>query len=220
MSLFGGGIFGGPGFGIPDITDPLGIKKTKKQVEMLFKDVETEGKKQGYVRASKEYESAFRRVENEYRETKKILDNDIMSNDEKIEALLVELERLEERRNKLEKKVKTKTQNVSDTYDIPIEQINTSMASGTLIMGTPSFSALDIICSYKERKMQKAEERGYQEARELYLEKIEKLKVKLEELKKKSSKKLKELTDMAKEIMSDIADEELKIAELQILLNQ
>lgn len=38
---------------------------------MLFTDVETEGKKQGYDRESKEYGAAYREIEKEFYETKR-----------------------------------------------------------------------------------------------------------------------------------------------------
>ena len=68
MSLFGkrGGIFGGPISGGPFggglFNDgPNVIEK----VEMLFTDVETEGKKQGNDRAAREYGKVYRDIENE-----------------------------------------------------------------------------------------------------------------------------------------------------------
>ena len=42
--------------------------KIKDDFKMLLTDVETEGKKQGYQRAAKEYEVAFRRIEKEFKE--------------------------------------------------------------------------------------------------------------------------------------------------------
>lgn len=208
------------GLGFIDSEDPFGIKKTKKQVKLLFTDVKTEGKKQGYERASKEYESVFRKVAKEYNDTKKILDDEIATNDEKIEALIVRLEKLEKKRKKLESDVNKKTRQVSDSYDVPIGDVTAAMASGTLLYGGMGFSLLDVICSIKERKMIEAEQAGYQEAKELYLQKIDKLKKKLNNLRKESNAKIKELVKMAEPILKDIADEELKIGDLNILLNR
>lgn len=73
MSLF-------KGFGTgPIIKGPFGRDIFDKgpsiteKIDMLFKDVETEGKKQGYKRAASEYEKVFRVIENEYKQTKELI---------------------------------------------------------------------------------------------------------------------------------------------------
>ena len=43
-----------------------------EKIDMLFKDVKTEGKTQGYKRAASEYEKSFREIENEYKHTKNL----------------------------------------------------------------------------------------------------------------------------------------------------
>lgn len=60
----------------PDIID---------KVRMVFADVETEGKKKGYARAAAEYERAFHSIEDEYKQTEKLIKSqgnkyDIQSN--------------------------------------------------------------------------------------------------------------------------------------------
>lgn len=133
MSLFGkrGGILGGPfGGGLFD-DSPNIIEK----VEMLFTDVETEGKKQGYDRASKEYGKVYCAIETEFLETKKLIEQQKNSYDNKVDALLNKLESLEREKAKLEQQVHSKTQDVSRKFDIPIGDVKRSLASGTLLVG-------------------------------------------------------------------------------------
>ena len=55
-------------------------------------------------------------------------------------------------------------------------------------------------------------------AKKIYEEKIGKLKKELEELKRKGSAEIQEMSNMIIEILDAIADEQMKIAELEILL--
>lgn len=48
---------------------------TKEKIEVLFTDVKTKGKKQGYDRAAKEYGVAYRKIERDFKETKELIEN-------------------------------------------------------------------------------------------------------------------------------------------------
>lgn len=217
MSLFGkrGGIFGGPLGGIFD-DGPSVIEK----VEMLFTDVEIEGKKQGYDRASKEYSAAYRAIEKEFSETKKLIEQQKTSYDNKAEILINKLEYLEKKKECLEHEVDAKTRNVSRRVDIPIREVRSSLAAGTLLVGDPlpSVDILGMIYKHKEKKLKEAEQRGYAEAKELYENKISKLKTELKQLQENGDRDIKKLLSMIDEIFEAIADEQIKIAELKILL--
>ena len=221
MSLFGkrGGILGGPLGGPLDGLFDDGPNIIEK-VEMLFTDVETEGKKQGYDRASKEYRKVYCAIEKEFLETKKLLEQQKNSYDNKVDSLINKLESLEREKAKLEQQVYSKTQDVSRKFDIPIGDVKRSLASGTLLVGGPMVSVdiLGLIYKHKEKKLKEAEQRGYAEARELYENKISKLKVELRRLKENGNRDIKKLVTMIDEIFEAIADEQMKISELRIIL--
>lgn len=81
-----------------------------------------------------------------------------------------------------------------------------------------SVDILGLIYKHKEKKLKEAEQRGYAEARELYENKISKLKAELRRLKENGNRDIKKLVTMINEIFEAIADEQMKIAELRILL--
>ena len=190
-----------------------------EKVDMLFKDVEVEGKKLGYEKAAKEYGKAFRAIKKEYKDTKQLIEEQKKSYDTKSEDLILKLEILEKEKGKLEKEIKRKIKDVSAKYDVSVEDVTHSVACGALLVGGPVIlDVLGIIYSHKEKKLREAEQRGYIEAKKLYEEKIEKLKKDLKELKNKGNKEISELIEMINKILDDIADEQMKIAELKILL--
>ena len=76
----------------------------------------------------------------------------------------------------------------------------------------------EIVYYFKEKKLRQAEQRGYAEAKELYEEKIQKLKDELCRLKEKGDSEIKNLLNQISQILDAIAEEEMKIAELKILL--
>lgn len=223
MSLFGkrGGIFGGSisgglfGGGLFD-DGPNVIEK----VEMLFTDVETEGKKQGYDSAAREYGKVYRDIENEFLETKKIIEQQKNSYDNKADSLISKLESLEREKGNLEKQVNDKAKEVSRRFDIPVGDVKKSLASGTLLVGGPTVSVdvLDLIYKHKEKKLKEAKQKGYIEAKRLYENKIDKLKAELRRLKENGNRDIQNLISMIDEIFVAIADEQMKIAELRILL--
>lgn len=218
MGLFGkrGGIFGDPlGGGLfndePNVLD---------QVEMLFIDVETEGKKQGYDRAAREYEKAYRGIEREFLETKKIIELQKNSYDNEVDMLIHKLEELEIEKANLENQVNEKTREVSSRFGIPAGDIKKSLATGSLFVDNPysSVNVLGLVYKHKEKKLKEVEQRGYAEAKKLYENKIEKLKSELSRLKENGNRDLQKLVTMIDEIFAAIADEQMKIAELRILL--
>lgn len=222
---FGGGLFGG-GINLSNIIIEGLVEclfdngpSTKDKVEMLFTDVETEGKKQGYDRAAKEYGVAYQKIEREFKETKEFIENQKNVYGTQAYQFIERLEVLEEQKEKLEKQVNSKVNDVSRKYNIPVGEIKGSMAAGTLLAGGPvTVDILGIIYSYKEKKLRHAEQRGYAEAKELYETKIQKLKDELQSLKEKGNSEIKKLLNQILEILDAIAVKEMQIAELKILL--
>lgn len=191
------------------------------KVEMLFTDVEEEGRKRrkrGYSRAAEEYGKVFRSIESEYKQAKELIESQKNMYDIQSDALIEKLEALEKQKRRLENQVEQKTKAVSEKYDIPISAVKECIASNSMIGMSVTMSILGAIYDHKEKKLREAEERGYSEAKKLYEEKIGKLKKELEELKRKGSAEIQEMSNMIIEILDAIADEQMKIAELEILL--
>lgn len=223
MSLFGGfkgGFTGGIVSTIPDLRK----EPTKKQpniidkIDMIFTDVETEGKKQGYERAAKEYEIVFEELENTYKEVKRIISLQQNELDNRSDKLIEKLSQLEKEKEYLMSKVNNKSNKVSKVYNIPLSQVRSCMNSGSLLTSTTGVGILDMIYNYKEKKLKAAEKRGYLEAKELYEEKLRKMRNELVILKQKSNRKIQEMTDLIFEVLDEITKTQIQIAELSILL--
>lgn len=224
MGLFdklGDGLFGG------GLTTGLGLSgdlfekgpSTKEKIEMIFTDVETKGKKQGYDRAAREYGTVYLKIEKEFKETKEFIENQKNTYGNKAYQFIERLEAFEKQKEALKKELNAKINDVSRKYDISVGDIRRSMESGALLTG--GFIMIDIlgmIYSYKEKKLRQAEQRGYAEAKELYETKIQKLKDEIKRLKEKGDNELKTLLNQISQILDAIVEEEMKIAELKILL--
>ena len=102
--------------------------KIKDDFKMLLTDVETEGKKQGYQRAAKEYEVAFRRIEKEFKETKDLINN--QKNDYGNEAYkyIEKLEKLEQQKESLQNQINSKAKDLSKKYGVSYENIKNSIS--------------------------------------------------------------------------------------------
>lgn len=221
----------------PDIID---------KVDMLFTDAKEEGKKRGYSRAAEEYGKAFRSIESEYKQTKELIESQKNMYDIQSDALIEKLEELEKQKRRLENEVEQKTKAVFEKYDISVSQVKRGLNSAVDLTAPESVekgdnpaavlvglivsesrilrerdssgSILDMVYDYKVKKLLSAELDGYLKAKKIYEEKIGKLKKELEELKRKGSAEIQEMSDMIIEILDAIADEQMKIAELEILL--
>ena len=197
----------------PDIID---------KVEILFTDVKEEEKK-GYSRAAEEYGKVFRSIESEYKQAKELIESQKNMYDMQSDALIEKLKALENQKRRLENQVEQKTKAVSEKYDISVSQVKRGLNYNYCdkAVNGPESILLDIVIAYgrhKEKNLREAERRGYSEAKKLYEEKIGKLKKELEELKRKGSAEIQEMSNMIVEILDAIADEQMKIAELKILL--
>lgn len=174
----------------------------------LFKDPKIEGKKKGYERAAKEYEPTFQKIKNEYEVTKKILENETASYNEKADALIKRLEDLERKEEILRRQVYRKYKGRSDVqdYEYPVDKTG--------------YIYIDIIGFFLDRnqKFSEAEKQGYLEAKKVYEAKIAKLKKDLAILKNKGNLEIQKLLNMIDDVLNVIADERMKIAELEMLL--
>ena len=231
--------------GLVDITFQTGSDIIDK-VEMLFTDAKEEGKKRGYSLAAEEYGKAFRSIESEYKQAKELIESQKNMYDMQSDALIEKLEELEKQKRRLENQVEQKTKAVLEKYDISVSQVKRRLNSAVDLTASESVekghspaavlvglilsesmkmrerdsskSILDMVYDYKVKKLLSAEMNGYLEAKKIYEEKIGKLKKELEELKRKGSAEIQEISNMIIEILDAIADEQMKIAELKILL--
>lgn len=208
--------------GLVDITFQTGSDIIDK-VEMLFTDAKEEGKKRGYSLAAEEYGKAFRSIESEYKQAKELIESQKNMYDMQSDALIEKLEELEKQKRRLENQVEQKTKAVLEKYDISVSQVKEGLNSSAGLIasepwGSPGSILLDIAYDHKAKKLREAERDGYLKAKKLYEEKIGKLKKELEELKRKGSAEIQEMSNMIIEILDAIADEQMKIAELEILL--
>lgn len=202
--------------------NPIGIIDDKPsfidKVDMLFTDVEKEGKKQGYSKAAAEYEKVYKDLKVEYRKTKELIESQKNMYDKQSDVFINTLEMLENQKRNLENQVRQKSKAVSEKYDIPISEVQGSLTAGVLIGGPIMFDILGIIYHHKERKLREAEQRGYLEAKKIYETKIDKLKKDLAFLKSKGDSDIRKLVNMISDILGEIAKKQMEIAELTVLL--
>lgn len=76
------------------------------------------------------------------------------------------------------------------------------------------------IFKYKEKKFKRGKQEGYIEAKEIYEKKIQALKTELSNLKMDGYKNIDELILIINEILNEISDKQMRIAELKILLGE
>ena len=122
----------------------------------------------------------------------------------------IELQNLIKNWGGLEKQRKLLENDVAKKYNIPLDQITRTSCIPTIFR--PDIS--DMI------KLWKAKEQGYIEAKKLYEEKIQKLQDDLYRCKKKGNSEKELLQNTILQILDEICKEEMRIAELRILLKE
>lgn len=190
-----------------------------EKVEMLFKDVNTVGKKQGFERAAKEYEKAYSAIEKEFKKTKELIEKQKNTYETQTEELTEMYIHLKQLKAELERQVNLKANEVSLYYDIPMEEIIRNLKTGTLLINIFTFfPILGVIYNHKGKKLREAEQQGYIEAKDLHEEKIDKLKVELGRLRENADEDIQQLLSLISEMLDSIAKEQTKITDLAILL--
>ena len=195
-----------------------------KKNNVLFMDVETEGKICGYDRASMEYKPKLYKLENEYKDLKRIIEQEKDMYASKCDDLLNRLYNLKKENNVMQSDLEIAAKKVSKTYDIPIDKIYESIKYGDIWEAFIFFNIfnplniLGVIYSYKKKKFKKYEQKGYLEAKQIYEEEIKKLKEKLEILKNNGDKEIRELLILIIDILEEIANKKTTIVQLSSLL--
>lgn len=188
------------------------------KVNIIFTDVEIEGKKNGYENASKEYELIFLKLENQYRETERLINIEKNFYGNQSQNLIDKLSDLENERDALKMRVNHQVNKISKYYNVSAASIGLSMMNGTLLIPNSNFGVIDIIYRYKDKKMKKAEQYGYLEAKAIYEEKIKKLQNELTVLKENGNYEIRKLVDLISDVLKEIVNIQTSITELKILV--
>ncbi len=203
--------------GVKEAFTELADLTTDAIVGPLFKNVEIEGKKQGYKRAASEYEKAFAQITKSYQLAREQAEMEQIDYNDQVEVLTKQLCALEKQKSLLKRQFGQKVAKVSSKYNLAVETVQ-NMAETGRVLASDVFFITSYIHGYKDRKLQKAEQEGYREARSLYEEKIEKIKGNLQELKRMANADIKKLLDLIDDLLEAIAEERMKIADLNVLL--
>lgn len=153
-----------------------------EKIDLLFTDVETEGKKQGYEKAA----SIYTRTLENLKMQSELLNFKVENLDIERKLDVAFLEQKKKERADLKAQRDRLVSSVSYSTGVSVETINMRFASGCGIIGnsptTCGFSILDIICDVKERKLKEAIAKGYAEAKEIFGSKIKAEQEELEKL--------------------------------------
>lgn len=165
----------------------------------MINDGETNAKKAGYKRAAEEYGVVYEELKSEYAEAQQILGAEYADRKNYIDKLNNKLQWLEDEEQRLKLEISMrKAEHNSGT-------LNGSVAGGFVFWN-------GIL------KMFEAEQQGYNEAKELYMEKIEELQTKLQRIEIKSSRINSELDDVVDNYLRAIQEKQFDIANLKMKL--
>ncbi len=171
------------------------------------KDPITAGKKAGYARAAEEFKPILARLRRQCATLRKEHENNKLEFDKYSEYLLKKLKRLEKEKEQLEKIRSEKSSEMDKKYGT-----ETTQRFGMLVF---DFSFL-----LKKYRFNKAEIEGYEEARIIFEEKIEKEKEKIIDLKKNCDKDTKKAMSLITDILNEIALIKLDIAQIELIIGK
>lgn len=207
--------------------DPFEDYQTRKKNPKigLFTDAEVEGKKEGYKKAAKKYEESLQLLKIDYDFTIEKLKSKEYQYDKISEYLLDKLKELELEREKLKGYIAKKGNVSKEEID---SAINYSLRTGASLLTSscimpqhdPISIIIDCIYAYKERKFREAEKRGYEEAENIYKEKISKLEKKLKCAKEEGNKSIHDIGIFIYDLLTAIRDNYKIIAELKISIDE
>lgn len=196
---------------VSDFYDRMGF------IDKILTDPVYEGKERGYKRAAREYTYAFSQVEQQYNTAMEFYRNQKTAYDRKTDTFIQMLDTLEKQRESLEKQVSQNVKTASAKTGLSVGAIKGAFsASCYAFRDIPT--VFDSLPSIYDMRMQKAEKDGYLEARAEFLSKIEKLKQNLRDLCVQGDNDIKKYQSMIEDVLCDITDEQLKIADLRLLI--
>lgn len=172
----------------------------------LLKDAEIRAKKAGYERASEEYSMVYNDLKREYAEAKQFFESEYADHKKYIDKLNTKLRSLEEE----EQRLKLEISRYESEYRSATTGSTMTNSIGSIAGGLVLFE--DIL------KMFDAEQQGYNEAKELYMEKIEKLQANLHRIEIEARRINRELGDMVNKYLLAIQEKQFEIANLNMEL--
>ncbi len=190
------------------------------KIKTIFNDTKTDGRKTGYARAAKEYKIAYKSMESEYEKYKKFLEEKKDEYNSQATSFIDELELLKKKKTQLETEVEQAKRKCASENSISIADLNKRLSSNYSIAPTNSDmpNLIDLLYSVKERQRLNAEKEGYIEAKAVFEQKLDSLKKELEALKVKGNIELNEFIDLLNDLMTGIAKEKAKLAELKAMM--
>ena len=174
-----------------------------QELKTIFSDVKTEGRKKGYNRAAQEYEPVLAEVEWAYDEIVATIKKQGVFYRQTSEKILGVASKLNEENEEIKENIRNKTVKVSEKYNMSIAGVSSIIGMGR----NPFISQMD-----------KAEQEGYQEAKEVYEQAITTKKKELKQLQQKIDGQTKEMMDIVSDAIDMFVEEKMKDADLNILL--
>lgn len=165
----------------------------------LFPDPQIVGKKRGYDKAADEYKQPLEKLKQECEQIEYAIKYKKDQLNNQIDSLIIKLELLENQEKKLKKKVLWANSMLCST-----------LCSASLITDIWMF-----LCS---SKIKKAEQEGYQEAKQVFAKKVLDLKLRILNLKDQANTQIHRQIDTIIELLDSISKTEAKIAELKLML--
>lgn len=202
-----------PGYRIPNIFDAIEF------IDSVTSDPETEGKKDGYERAAKEYEPIYQDLKHEYDSAIAEIECQKKNYDIESSVQIGYLSKLEEKRDSLQERVNAKAQQTASAYGVSVSTLMSSFSSAGVVQDT-SWDLMRFITDSRMRRRKEAEKVGYSEAKQLYEKKLKSLRDKLEQEKENASRQLKDYANLISKILAEIEDNQMKIADLEIALQE
>lgn len=106
-------------------------------------------------------------------------------------------------------------------YALAISSVqNLSSFSSAGVVQDTSWDLMRFITDSRMRRRKEAEKVGYSEAKQLYEKKLKSLRDKLEQEKENASRQLKDYANLISKILAEIEDNQMKIADLEIALQE
>ena len=190
------------------------------KVKMAFTDTKAKGEKKGYEKAAKQYDEVLKKAESFYNEIENIVRKKKGFYQEQSKRLSDMLIVVQYEKKQLENELDLKKDEISEKYNIPLEKLKMGRIVDNVLMTVPQLYWLDLVYSYKENKMYKAEQEGYKEAQKSYRTKILNLKSNLRELQKEADTTLQETLEQIVDLVILITSERMEIAELKMALEE
>ena len=191
-------------------------------IDAVTSDPETDGKKDGYERAAKEYEPIYQELKQEYDNAIAEIQQKQHSYEVKCNTEINYLIQLEKKRDNLQEQINSKVQQAATSHGIPVSSLLGSISANSAIgvVRDSSWDMMRFITDSRMRKRKEAEKAGYSEAKSLYQEKINLLREKFNHQKAEANNQLRDYVDLIAKVLLEIEDIKLKIADLEIVLRE